>query len=218
MLVVGTSTSNIYLLNTGNFQVSVFKQAHSDQITGLDSLGVYFASLDKRGNMKLWDASAAPRLTGQILSQPNSTNFGTCVAYGDDPYVLQGFSSGDIWCINTRTNKEEWNILSSHNKGVTTMVMNKTYIITGGNDGCLRIWARTNRKLITQLEMHSAPITKLLVDIKDPTLIHTCSLDKDVHSYSLRKEKKVISHRATNGYFNDMVQSRHNELELSKVK
>ena len=88
--------------------------------------------------------------------------------------------------------------------------------MTGGKDGNVRIWGRSNRSLVSQLELHTNAVTRLIEDSKDSGLIHSCSLDKDVTSYSLRKEKKVISHRAANGYITDMVQKKSSEFELSK--
>jgi WD40 repeat protein len=91
-------------------------------------------------------------------------------------------------------------------------------LVTGGKDGNVRIWGRANRGLVTQLELHTNSVTRLLEDSKDAGLIHSCSLDKDITSYSLKKEKKVISHRAANGFVTDMVQKKSSEFELSKPR
>lgn len=55
---------------------------------------------------------------------------------------------------------------------------------------------------------------KVLPDLQKSNLIHSCSIDKSIHSFDLKTEKKVTLHQAKNGILFDMTQRRDNEQEL----
>lgn len=65
------------------------------------------------------------------------------------------------------------------------------YIISSGYDGVVRVWNRTHRNLITQINLHEKKITACLVDVHKPNIIHTCGLDKEIISYDIKLDKKV---------------------------
>ena len=48
-------------------------------------------------------------------------------------------------------------------------------------------------------------------DINNVAIIHSCSLDKTIHSYNIKKEKKIIFHTAKNGMIFDMTQRKDSE-------
>jgi len=78
--------------------------------------------------------------------------------------------------------------------------MDENYILTGGEDGLIRVWARGLRKIVSQINFHTKAITKLIPDLSKPTLIHSCSMDKQAQSYDLKHEKKIMYHTAKNGH------------------
>lgn len=42
-----------------------------------------------------------------------------------------------------------WEIVNAHKGSVTSMYVDHQYIITGGQDGQVRLWGRKNRQFIT---------------------------------------------------------------------
>lgn len=89
--------------------------------------------------------------------------------------------------------------------------------MSGGNDCCVKVWGRMNRSMLTQLELFTMPVTKVIVDFKDPGVIHACSLNKDIVSYDLKKNKPMITHRVANGHVHDLTQKKRSEFELSRL-
>jgi WD40 repeat protein len=122
-LIVGTSNSNIYFVNGNNYQVAIYSQANNSQIAGIDVQNNVLASFDVKGNMKIWDIQGKPKCLSTLPNNPLNSAQGTCIGFGDAPYVLQGFSNGDINCVNSNASKVEWSILKSHKNGVTTLFM-----------------------------------------------------------------------------------------------
>ena len=71
--------------------------------------------------------------------------------------------------------------------------------------------------MITQINPHKKTISRVFPDIAKPSIIHSCSVDKIVHSYDLKTEKKVILHSAKNGQILGMAQRKDHELELGII-
>ncbi len=61
---------------------------------------------------------------------------------------------------------------------------------------------------------HTKPITKVMPDLNQPHIIHSCGLDKAICTFDLKKEKKIVGHSIKNGVINDMSQRKDHELEL----
>lgn len=70
----------------------------------------------------------------------------------------------------------------------------------------VRLWARKTHQLLQQITVHQKTIGRVLVDVKQPHLVHSCSHDKSLHTYDLKVDKKVCFHQAKNGSLLDMDQ------------
>lgn len=77
------------------------------------------------------------------------------------------------------------------------------------------MWARNTRQMITQISIHTKDVVSVFPDCNKPQIIHSCSLDKTVHSFDLKQNKKIILHQAKNGSILDMTQRKDHEQELS---
>jgi WD40 repeat protein len=115
------------------------------------------------------------------------------VAVGNDRQVIVGFKDGMMKCYQLTGDfivQPIWDINSAHKGAVTTVYFDKNYILTGGADSVLRVWARTNHQQLNQISAHQKPISRVLPDQRDASLIHSCSQDKSIHTYNLKTDKK----------------------------
>ena len=66
-----------------------------------------------------------------------------------------------------------------------------SYVLSGGEDGSVRIWALRSRELMLQFVEHKKGVSQVLVDVKSPNLVHSAGLDCSVFTYDLRKVSRT---------------------------
>ena len=66
---------------------------------------------------------------------------------------------------NGNTGAPRWEIARSHRGAVTTIYADENYIISGGEDGIVRIWGRANRVMILQLSDHRRSVMAAFPDL-----------------------------------------------------
>jgi hypothetical protein len=58
----------------------------------------------------------------------------------------------------------------------------------------VRLWTKQSRLFVAQFQEHSKAVTGLLVDVVNPHLLHSCSLDRSVISYNIKENKRCTYH------------------------
>jgi WD40 repeat protein len=82
------------------------------------------------------------------LATKNSRGSSCCFA-SDDGSIVTGWRDGFIRCFDS-TGRILWEVANAHRGSVTTIYCDANYVLSGGEDGAVRVWARTNRKLLIQ--------------------------------------------------------------------
>lgn len=60
--------------------------------------------------------------------------------------------------------------------------------------------------MINQLSVHQRKISSVLGDINVPSYIHSSSIDKSLHTYDMKTDKKVSFRQGSNGSITSMDQ------------
>lgn len=105
-----------------------------------------FVSIDGNGTFKVWDLSeykAVFSANSGKLSQGSS-----CSIALDDESLITGWRDGFVRCYERGIGQPIWEIANAHRGAVTAVYVDGNYILTGGEDGAVRVWARINRKLL----------------------------------------------------------------------
>lgn len=98
--------------------------------------------------VKLWDLSEYKAIFS-ILPPVKDAKGQSCTIALDDLSFVTGWKDGFVRCYDPNGNgRILWEIISSHRGAVTSLFVDANYIITGGEDGAVRLWARTTRKLL----------------------------------------------------------------------
>jgi WD40 repeat protein len=117
-----------------------------------------------------------------------------CCCFSDDNNeVVGGYDDGSIRAFDLESRRQKW-MIAGHKGCVTSLYVDKMYVLSGGSDGIVRVWSRNNRQLIIQVPAHTKAVTGVFPDLKKNHIIHSCSVDKSVFTFDLKAEKKVIMH------------------------
>lgn len=134
---------------TNDLSFMLHTDAHTGSINDLNfgKRSDQFLSIDENGAVKVWDLSEYKSVfTG--LATKNSRGSACCIA-GDDGSIVTGWRDGFIRCFDP-SGRILWEVANAHRGSVTTLYADANYILSGGEDGAVRVWARTNRKLLIQ--------------------------------------------------------------------
>ena len=146
-LIVGTSAGKLYRMLSADLSFMIHTDAHAGCINDVAFGGRsdQFACIDDTGIVKLWDSSeykVAFSASGGKLSR------GTSCCIGEDNTLVTGWADGFIRCFDPAANAFLWEIANAHRGAVTSVYADENYILSGGGEGAVRVWARSNRKLL----------------------------------------------------------------------
>jgi WD40 repeat protein len=188
--------------HTGAIMALSFSPRRSDQ----------FLSLDKNGCIKMWDLSEYKSVFS-VVPQRQASGSSCCVAL-DDESLVSGWSDGFIRCYSKGNSSPVWEVANAHRGAVTSLYADGNYILSGGEDGAVRVWGRANRKLLIQFNDQKKDVVSVFPDLNKPHIIHSCSADRTISTYDLKIEKRIGGHQTFNGSLLAMSQRRDNEFEL----
>ena len=171
-------------------------------MAGVSYRGGFVASIEENGIIII-------RTTNEenIKSRwfPNKPMNGSCIEIASDNTILAGFNDGFIRCISLDCSKALWEI-NAHKGGVSCIKSTDYCMLSGGEDCVVRIWAPKSNKLINQLSVHQRKVSSVIEDCSSPQIIHSSSIDKSLHSYDMKTDKKVNFRQGNNGSITSMIQ------------
>jgi WD40 repeat protein len=121
-------------------------------------------AIDENGAVKLWDLSEYKSIF-TAASFKNSRGSSCCIAK-DDGSLVTGWRDGFIRAYET-TGRVLWEIANAHRGSVTSLYCDANYILSGGEDGAVRVWARTTRKLLIQFNGKINKHSQIMLRLKE---------------------------------------------------
>ena len=150
-LLAGTLGGKLYRVLTDDLSFLLHTDAHTGSINDIHfspQRSDQFISIDDNGSFKIWDLSEyKPVFSGNTGKQNSGTS--CCIAL-DDNTLITGWRDGFIRCHDRNTKAQLWDIANAHKGAVTSLYADANYILSGGQEGAVRIWARQNRRLLIQ--------------------------------------------------------------------
>ena len=83
--------------------------------------------------------------------QPEFKSAGTAICIAEDMTIIGGWRNGFMRCYDPRVKQLAWEIPNAHKGGINTIYADANYVLSGGDDGPIRVWARQTRQLLIQL-------------------------------------------------------------------
>jgi WD40 repeat protein len=121
-------------------------------------------------------------------------------------------------CFDASNMKKMWEIASAHRSPITSVASyigpDSSFVCSGAEDGTVRVWSLKSKEMMLQFAEHQRAVTSVLVDVLNPALIHSSSVDCQVLTYDLKKERRTVGHLERSGAFMCMTQRIDSEQEL----
>jgi cilia- and flagella-associated protein 52 len=207
-VVISTTAGYIYRMLTDDMTYTI---ALESPLKGLNDVAVcphnpaHFATASGDGYVRLWDLNDYSILSKFTLAQgpgkaihqqqiADASALPTACAFElTRNLVLVGFSDGKVRCIDTSSKKGavQWTTPGGHRGKVHTVRVCSQYFTTAGDDSVIRIWSRSTRELISQLQDHKLPTTSVHIDNTTSSILHSISMDMTHCAYDLSQLGKT---------------------------
>jgi WD40 repeat protein len=203
-----------------DLQYVVVGVSHTTEITSIafgTVSSTIFATGTRAGDIRIWDITDYASLACIRLPKSGAV---TSLVMAPDGSIISGWQDGFIRCHDGTLNRQLWLVPGAHRGATTTLAMysntnsSLSFLASGGDDGTVRVWRLGNRELVTQYTEHTKPVSKVLVDIQKPNILHSVGADGSVLSFDLKSGRRLMCHILNGGLMTDMTQRKDNELEL----
>jgi WD40 repeat protein len=219
--VVGCASGSLYRCLTQGLTFTTVCVAHTSAIScmafpssGPVREGLTFATGTTSGEVKVWDLTDYSCVSSIRFPKSGEVK---CLTLTDSDTIISGWQDGSIRCTSS-AGAALWAIPTAHRDGTTSVAVHLDpglqYFVSGGGDGAVRVWKFSNRELVTQYTEHRRGVSKVLIDIKSPNVVHSVGGDCSVLSFDLKAARRIICHIVNSGAMLSMTQRRDSELEL----
>jgi len=155
------------------------------------------------GTIRLWDANDYS-VKARCVNQGSVVQgvHPQCSLFTDE-IILSGWSDGKIRAFRVDNNQQLWQIDNAHKNGVTAIALshNNKFIVSGGQEGEVRVWEIRSRELISHLKEHTSKVTKVQIFADDIHLL-TASRDKSILCWDLKNQKRISNQTLRMGGIN----------------
>ena len=156
---------------------------HTEAVTHVNfmsDISDKFITSSHDGTIRLWDSNDYSVKARCVSNGQVAGVYPLCSLFTDE-IILSGWSDGKIRAYRVDNNQQLWQIDNAHNNGVTCIALsnNNKFIVSGGQEGEIRVWEIRSRELISHLKEHTSRVTKVQIFADDVHLL-SCSRDKSI--------------------------------------
>ena len=225
-VVVSSMNGKIYRVLTSDLNYILHSTSHYSSINSIafnevNKISDSCFTVDDNGNMYQIDLNDFNILGFiPVNDDENATNFvtppATSVCIGDDESIFIGYGNGLLKNYSNDFTEKLFEI-QAHKGSINCIYVDGNYILTGGQDGIVRIWTRRNHELVMQIPAHHSNVREVFADINKPNLIYSCGDDRELICYDMKLQKRLNTQRVNNGFITGIAQKIERENEIISV-
>ena len=207
-LLAGTEKGTLYAVSLSTpgmsygappAQTRVLQEAHYDKVIACayprESSDV-FATASADGTVRVWDVNSY-RVLSKGFCQTKITGEPQCLDFTGE-VIFTGWQDGKIRAHDAESGEELWAISECHRGGCTALAVsnNRKFLVSGGEEGEVRVWEIRTREMVVNLKQHTAPVTALKLYDNDSHVL-SASRDRTIYLWDLRAEarEKALTQR-----------------------
>ncbi|KAL9645919.1 hypothetical protein ABK040_001028 [Willaertia magna] len=226
-IICGTDIGEIYKINNNDFNdFKIISRNHSKEILAIDfpyQVSDKFATISKGSDVLYWDINnyfpeTECKLTNNNNGLLNNNNYPTCCSFikNDISILLIGMMDGSIRAVDCENGELLWILPNAHRNAVTRISTsyNNKFIVSGGQEGDIRIYSLSSRQLVCTFKEHSSFITEIIIMKDDVHVLSSCK-DKTIFCWDLRNERRVAAFIHKVGTVNGFILGNDQETIIS---
>lgn len=214
-LIASNCVGEIYRIFAHDLSFSLHNENHHTSVNKCcySFCNDNFYSVDDYGALIQWDLNNYTVLN-KISS--NGKDKATSVTIGEDASLFIGYSNGSLKNYDSNMSGLLWE-LPAHRGKINVVYVDGNYILTGGEDGTVRVWTRKTHELVMEFAAHHKEVHSLFADRNCPNIIYSGGEDKTMNCFDLKLQKRVLVHNLQNGFIFDMDQKHDGDFEIVSV-
>lgn len=144
------------------------------------------------------------RAQGKGKGKAKCSEYATCLHFTIDA-IVSGWTDGCVRSHHAGTGALLWVIKDAHAGGVSALRLsnNMRYVVTGGEQGEVRVWELRLRQLVSHLKEHTRSVSRIVLFDDDVHAI-SCSRDRSFLCWNLQQDKRISAHTQRMGGLNDI--------------
>ena len=225
-IVVAAMNGKIFRVLTNDLNYILHSTSHTSSVNDIafneiSKINDYCYTIDDNGNLFQFDLNDF-NILGYIPANDdeNATNFdiprATSVKIGDDESIYIGYSTGILRNYSNDFSNKIFEI-QTHKGNVNCIYVDGNYILTGGEDGIVRVWTRRTHELVMQIPAHHRNVREVFADLNKPNLLYSCGEDRELICYDMKLQKRQNTQKINNGVLTGIAQKIDKENEIISV-
>lgn len=210
-MLAATNQGFLYRIRVSDFSQMLMAENHTEPVVHVNympNVSDKFITSSLDGTMRLWDANDYSVKARCVNGMSSIAGVYPICSLFTDEIILSGWSDGKIRAFRVDNNEQLWQIDNAHKNGVTAIALshNCKFIVSGGQEGEVRVWEIRSRELISHLKEHTSKVTSLQIFADDIHLL-TASRDKSILCWDLKNQKRISNQTLRMGGINNFAVS-----------
>jgi len=149
-----------------------------------------FATCSEDGSVRVWDVLDY-KVTAKGACQTQITGFPTSLAFSGE-VLFSGWQDGKIRAHEAEHGNILWAMDNCHRGGVSALALsnNSKFLVSGGEEGEVRVWEIRTREMFLHLKQHTATVTSLQI-YADDTQVLSASRDRTIYLWDLHAQART---------------------------
>jgi len=174
-ILAGTSTSSLYMIDLKTFEATLKNTCHYSEVNDVcfpENCSSIFATASNN-DIRIWNILNCEELLK--ITVPNLHC--KCLTFNKDGNsLITGWDDGKIRAFGPQSGRLQWEINDAHKSCVTALTVSNVIneyrdykIISGGDDGCVRVWGITKNYQVLEnnLKEHKGTVTCIKIKKND---------------------------------------------------